>query len=152
MLFLKRTALLFLLCLTAAVANAQQKKPAPAVFTRFSPSIDVSESVFSNTIVIGKGQTTSLNFGSDFIFSGVVTSNEQVFDNLQTVIIRSSQYNNALLQLSRLINEDKSISWAGRIFSQGSTDGYEIKKYADGSYHLKKFETAMILQDCDLHL
>ena len=150
MLFLKRTMLLFALCVMVAAVNAQSK-PATAVFKSFSPSIDVSESIFTNTILISKGQQANLNFGTGFNFSGTVISNEKVFDNLQTIIIRSSEYNNALLQISKQINEDKSISYTGRIFSQGSADGYEIKRTAEGNYHLQKFETAMILQDCELH-
>jgi hypothetical protein len=148
MLFVKRTMLLFMLCSSTAAIHAQQINPAVAVFSSYSPSIDLSESVLSNAINISKGQQADLQFGNNFNFSGTVISNEQVYSNLQTMMIRSAAYNNALLQISRLVNKDNSISYAGRIFSPGSADGYEIKRTADGNYHLQKFETARILEVC----
>jgi uncharacterized protein YdeI (BOF family) len=151
MLLAKRTMFLLLLCLTTAVVNAQQKKePSPAAFSNFSQTIDLSESTLSNAMQLAKGQQMVLNFGNEFNFPGEVLSNEKVFDNLQTIIIKSSAYNNALLQISKQINDDKSISYVGRIFSRSSSDGYEIKRISNGNYQLQKFEMAMILQDCHL--
>ena len=152
MLSLKKAMLFLLLFLVTVGVNAQQKKvAAPAVFSNFSSSINLSEAVLSNTMQMTKGQQVALNFGNDLNFPGEVLSNEIVFENLQTIIIKSSVHNNALLQISKQINEDKSISFVGRIFSQGGSDGYELKRTADGNYHLQKFETAQILQDCELH-
>ncbi len=151
MLSVKRTMLLFLLALTTATVHAQQNKAAnAAVFNNFSQTIDISETTLSNAMQMSKGQQAMLNFGNDFNFPGVVLNNEIVFDNLQTIIIRSSAYNNALLQISKQINDDKTISYVGRIFGKGSADGYEIKRTTNGSYQLQKFETANILQDCNL--
>lgn len=142
--------LLLILCLNIAAALAQQNKPVTAVFSKFSHSIDLSESLLHNTVLIIKGQPAVVKFGKDFSFSGTVISNEQVLDNLQTIIIKSAEYNDALLQISKQTNEDKSISYVGRIFSNNSTDGYEIRRSDNGQYRLQKFETARILQDCKL--
>ncbi|HSN59903.1 MAG TPA: hypothetical protein VLR49_03140 [Ferruginibacter sp.] len=151
MLSVKRTMLLFLLALTTATLDAQQNQAAnAAVFNNFSQTIDLSETTLSNAMQMSKGQQATFNFGNDFDFPGVVLSNEMVFENLQTIIIRSSAYNNALLQISKQINEDKTISYVGRIFGKGSADGYEIKRTNNGGYQLEKFETANILQDCNL--
>ncbi|MBC7866076.1 MAG: hypothetical protein H7X88_00965 [Gloeobacteraceae cyanobacterium ES-bin-316] len=151
MLSLKRTMLLFVLCLTTAAVTAQQKNTdrSPS-FANFSATIQLSENTLSNALSLSKGQEALLNLGNDFIFPGTVLSNENVFHNLQTIIIRSSAYNNAVLQISRQLNEDKSISYAGRIFGNGSADGYELKKSSDGNYILQKFETGKILQDCNM--
>ncbi len=138
-----------MLCLTTAAVNAQQNQPAPAVFSNFSSTIQFSESLLSGAIQTAKGQQALLNFGSGFQFAGTIISNEQVFSNLKTVIVRSTAYNNALLQISQQVNEDKSISYVGRIFSPGSADGYELKKSPEGNYRLQKFETAKIFQDCN---
>jgi hypothetical protein len=46
--------------------------------------------------------------------------------------------------------EDKTIAYVGRIFSEGSADGYQIKRASDGSYSLQKFEAAVLKQDCAL--
>ena len=152
MLLVKKTMLLLLVSLTVSAANAQQTNtPTVAVFSRFSNLIDLSEATLANAMQMSKGQTVTLQLGENFNFPGTVISNENVYSNLQTVIIKSSDYNNALLQVSKQINEDKSISYVGRIFSQGSSDGFEMKRNTNGSYRLQKFETVKILQDCDLH-
>ncbi|HSN61146.1 MAG TPA: hypothetical protein VLR49_09430, partial [Ferruginibacter sp.] len=117
MLSVKRTMLLFLLALTTATVHAQQNQTAnAAVFNNFSETISLSEATLSSAMQMSKGQPATINFGNDFNFPGVVLSNEMVFDNLQTIIFRSSSYNNALLQISKQINEDKTITYVGRIF------------------------------------
>ncbi len=138
--------LLLILCSFAAVATAQQKTPA---FSNYSSSITVSESVLSNAVKIAKGQQAQVNFG-ELNFSGLVLSNTQVFENLQTIIIKSPAFNDALLQISKQILEDKTIAYVGRIFSEGSSDGYQIKRASNGAYSLEKFEAAVIKQDCAL--
>jgi hypothetical protein len=70
------------------------------------------------------------------------------YQNLQSVLIRSEQFENALLQVSKITNNDKSISYVGRIINQNALDGYEIKKDLANNYRLQKFETKSILQDC----
>lgn len=137
-----------MLCMSTAVVHAQQINADPAVFSSYSSSIDLSESVLSAAINISKGEQANIQFANNFNFSGTVISNEQVYSNLQTIMIRSAAYNNALLQISKQINKDNSITYVGRIFSPGSADGFEIKRNAQGNYHLQKFETSHILQDC----
>lgn len=152
MLFVKRTMLLLLVGLTTSAVNAQQTNTPPvSVFSNISNLIDLSETTLVNAMQMNKGQTVTLQLGDNFNFPGTVISNENVYANLQTIIIRSSSYNNALLQLSKQVNEDNTISYVGRIFSQGSADGFEMKRNTNGSYRLQKFETAKILQDCNLH-
>lgn len=151
MLSVKRSMLLLMLCLSTAAVHAQQKKAAPdAVFNHLSQTIQLSEATLSAAMQMSKGQELTVAFSQEFNFPGKMLSNENVFENLQTVIIKSSAYNNALLQLSKQVNTDNSISFVGRIFNPGGADGYELKRAIDGSYYFQKFQTASILQDCDL--
>jgi len=143
--------LLFVLCLTIAAVTAQRTNPPYiAVFSNQAESISLSESTLSNAMLFAKGQQASIQFANDFIFPGEVISNEQVYHNLQTIIVRSAAFNNALLQISRQTNEDKSVSYVAHIFGNQSKDGFQLKRSANGNYTLQKFETAVILQDCNL--
>jgi len=149
MLSVKRSMLLLMLCLTTAAVHAQQPQAVPiAAFINFSNTIPVSETTLSGAMQLSKGQDVAVGLSQEFNFPGTVISNENVYHNLQTIIIKSSIYNNSLLQISKQINEDKSISYVGRIFNPGGADGYGLSKTADGAYQLQKFETAIILQDC----
>ena len=152
MLSVKRTMLLFVLCLTTAAVTAQSTNlPRTAAFSKQAESMLLAESTLSNAMLFTKGQQASIQLGDDFIFPGEVVSNDQVYHNLQTIILRSPAFNNALLQISKQTNEDKSVSYAAHIFGNKSTDGFELKKSADGKYVFQKFETDIILQDCNLH-
>ena len=145
----KRCMFLLMLCLTTAAVHAQQTKARPiAAFSKLSSTISISETTLSGAMQMSKGQEVAVGLSHEFNFPGTVLSNENVYKNLQTLIIKSSLYNNSLLQISKQINDDKSITYVGRIFNPGGSDGYGLKQTADGSYHLEKFETASILQDC----
>ncbi len=151
MLSVKRVMLLYVLCLCTATVTAQQSNPAPtAVFSKQPPTISLSESTLSNAMLFAKGKQASIHLGDDFMFPGEVISNDQVYSNLQTIIIRSSAYNNAVLQISKQTNADRSVSYVAHIFGNKSKDGFQLKKSSDGNYTLQKFETALLLQDCNL--
>jgi hypothetical protein len=148
MLSVKRSMLLLMLCLTTAAVHAQPKAAPVAAFTSLSSTITVSETTIAGAMQMSKGQEVTVPLSPEFNFPGTVLSNENVYENLQTIIIKSSIYNHSLLQLSKQINDDKSITYVGRIFNPGGADGYGLKRGVDGTYHLEKFETAIILQDC----
>ncbi|MEO7522865.1 MAG: hypothetical protein ABIT58_02160 [Ferruginibacter sp.] len=63
-------------------------------------------------------------------------------------MIKSPVFGNAVFQLSRITNNDKSFSYSGRIINSEAADGYEIKKDNNDNYRFIKFETKKILQDC----
>ncbi len=150
MLSVKRTMLLFLLCLTTAAVTAQSTNPPrTAAFSNQAQSIFLSESTLSNAMLFTKGQQATIQLGDSFTFPGEVISNDQVYYNLQTIIVRSAAFNNALLQISRQTNEDKSVDYVAQIFGNKTTDGFQLKKSSDGTYVLQKFETDVILQDCN---
>lgn len=145
---LSKTLLVLLLCLTSAVTYAQTNAPGkPKLFTSYPESIPLNDASLKNALSLQTGQSTSIVFGP-LIFEGIVLSNELKYQNLQTVVIRSAKFNDAVLAISQVTNEDRSISYTGRILSQRSYDGYEIKRDATGKYLARKFETDRVLQDC----
>lgn len=146
---LSKSMLLALLCLTMAAGFAQQKADIrPKLFATLPESIKVDDASLKSAFSFFPGQKVSISLANDFVFTGVVISNEVKYSNLQNIIIRSSALNNAMLSLSKIVNSDNSISYTGRVISNNSFDGYEIKRTSAGQYNLKKFENAKIFQDC----
>lgn len=82
------------------------------------------------------------------MFEGKVVSNENKYDNLQSMIIRSNNMGNTLFQLSKIINKDKSITYVGRIMNPDALEVYEIKNDVAGNYRLQRIDLDNILQDC----
>lgn len=139
---------LLALCLIAILANAQeQPTTAKAAFNNLSSEIAIDPATLFNALQANKGEQVIIPLSKEFSFNGNVISNKNVFDNLQTIIIKSADYNNAVMQISKQVINNNT-SYTGRIFGQGSSDGYHIKQDAAGNYQLQKFELALIRQDC----
>ena len=138
--------LILLLCLTTAVSFSQVGKP--EVFAQYPETINISKSQLSQALTVAEGANVTLNFSSDLIITGRVVANVQKFDNLQSMVIKSEAFANALFHLSKVTNKDNSISYVGRILSEDALDGYEIKAEASGIYQLKKIQLETIYQPC----
>ena len=139
----------FGLCLFSISTFAQVKPSAKQkYFTDYPQTVQLSKNILQNTLGASEGEEVIIAFSSDFRFKGVVMSNQQKYHNLQSVMIKSSVFGNSIFQLSKIINEDKSISYSGRIINPEAADGYEIKQDMNGNYSFVKFETKSILQDC----
>ena len=144
-----KTVLCLLLCLTTAAAFSQKYDQARLVlFADYPETIQLSKNILQNTMNAIPGEEVIIAFTNDFHFKGTVLSNLKKYDNLQSVLIRSGKFGNAILQVSRITNGDKTLSYAGRIINPEAFDGYEIKKDVNDNYSLKKIATKKILQDC----
>ncbi len=147
---LTQAVVILLLMTTTQIGFAQQKTDAISkeIFANFSREINFSKSVLQSTMSAKSGESIAISFNNDFIFKGVVLSNGIQYENLQTVIIKSTLLPNALLQLSKITNEDLSESYVGRIINTDANDGYSIEKAEANNYKIEKIEMRDILQDC----
>jgi hypothetical protein len=93
------------------------------------------------------GSSIQFNFANKLPFSGVVLSSVQRYSNLSSVIIKSSLLQNALLSISRRINDDNSVTYVGRIINEKYADGYELIKDNAGNYSFNKIKTQDLIQD-----
>lgn len=138
--------MLFILSSVSTFAQAQEK--AKALFAQFPQTIQLSDNILDGTIKASAGEEVIIAFSRDFRFRGTVISNESRYANMQTVLIRSEAFDNAVFQLSRISNDDKTYSYSGRIMQATATDGYEVKKDANNAYCIQKIETSRIMEPC----
>ncbi|MFT3979812.1 MAG: hypothetical protein QM687_05025 [Ferruginibacter sp.] len=110
--------------------------------------MNISENSLQNIFSLTTDQETVIDFGNNFLFPCKVLRNEAKYSNMQTVIIRSSAFDNAMLQVTKITNRDQSVTYKGRIINERAADGFEIKKNTAGSYELRKFETDRVLEPC----
>ena len=144
-----KTTLSLLLCLTTAAAFSQKfEKVQPKLFDGYPAVMPLSTSLLQKTFNAKQGQQVTVDFSNNFHFTGTVLNNQRKYDNLQTVMIKSTSFGNSIFTLSEVINPDKTISYKGRIINPDAFDGYEIKKDAKDNYSFAKFETNKILQPC----
>ncbi|MCE2847885.1 MAG: hypothetical protein ACK5GP_01610 [bacterium] len=118
----------------AAISNnaaAQRMFDALPETAKFLPS--AIEGIFN----MNPGTAVDVKFTQGFHVTGVVKSNKKVYENLQTVVIESSNYK-ANLFISKTIDQDNKIKYVGRMLGRGFQDGIEFKMDNAGNNIIKK--------------
>ena len=99
----------------------------PSLFRNLPDRINCNVNDLTALLQSEIGDTVSFPFATSLNFQGVVSSVATRFENtLQSVVIRSKNFTGAALSFSKLIKEDGSISYIGRILSFQHGDAYEI--------------------------
>lgn len=137
------TLLTFSFHISAQVVRSSR----PDLFNSFSTNIPASVSELDKAFTVAVGSPVQLNFSNKFSFTGTIFSSVQKYKNLSSVIIKSPLLNNALLSISRIINDDKSVSYVGRIINEKYADGYQLIKDNTGNYAFTKIKTEDLIQD-----
>ena len=111
----------------------------PKLFQSLPENISVNAASLNNLLNVQVGHSVSINLSdnSQFQFEGQVVSVSSQENNIQTVVIRSTNYNGARMTLSKITNADGTISYSGRILSFQHADLLELKN-KDGHYILVK--------------
>ncbi|MEO7306742.1 MAG: hypothetical protein ABIR78_14035 [Ferruginibacter sp.] len=141
-------ALLLLLSVITITGFSQTNTTKPSQFNAFPAVINCSQSELSRIFNTPAGQAISISFSDNFTFSGTLTSNTVKYANLQTAVISSPDYFNTIFSVSKVLNDDGSIGYLGRIINKNYFDGFELKLNVTGNYQLVKIETDRVIQDC----
>ena len=136
--------LFFSVCLLSASAQEQLQLVhqydlnKPKLFKGLPDRINVKLNEFDYLFNLEIGKTVSLPLTANFALQGTVVSKaEDVAGNVKSVVIKSTNRVGATLALSRIINENNTITYRGRIMSFKHGDAYEVVN-ENGSYFLIK--------------
>lgn len=136
----------FLLCAFvtfAQVSQAPVNEPdlnKPRLFSQFPDKILISTSKINDLFNSHPGEAAVISLTTDNSaqFRGEVISTSSKYENkLQTVLIRSTNFEGARLSISRVVDENGQISYRGRILSFSHGDLYELENH-EGQYQLVK--------------
>jgi hypothetical protein len=119
----------------------------PYLFNNFSARIPTTVAELNKAFLGTTGSSIQLNFTGNFSFTGTVFSSVRRYNNLSSVLIKVPSLHNALLSISKRINDDQTVTYVGRIINEKYADGYELKKNVDGSYSFEKIKTEDLIQD-----
>jgi hypothetical protein len=140
-------ALTLVFAFLALTGEAQQKSK-QKMFGEFPENISIKTETLAAFFDMKTGETAGVDFTDDFFFSGEVLDNVQRYANLQSVVIRADFFRNTLLSFSKQLNEDKSVTYVGRIMTDDMVDGYRLSQDEKGNYRLVKFDASNMRQDC----
>jgi hypothetical protein len=146
-----KTLGLCLICFSLCTFTvAQNKAPLnepdmnkPRLFTNLPDQITFEVSELKNLLTTaneaGKDITVSSTDKKVAPISGKVISAGSKYDNtIQTLNIRLTSFNNAMLTLSSFTQPDGTVSYTGRIISFTHGDAYELQKKGDQYVLVKK--------------
>lgn len=113
----------------------------PRLFDNLPEVIPVSTANLDDLLNTKTGVSINTTFSSDVRtapFEGkVVSSVSKYADKVQTVVIRSTNYNGATLSISKVTSDDGSIKYNGRLVSFQHGDLYVLQQ-KDGAFVLLK--------------
>jgi hypothetical protein len=125
----------------ASINNSDQTKP--FLFSGFPDRIAVDindlKTVFSD--IASKGTNVAIKFADQTLpgFKGETVSTASKYNNsIQSVVIRSTQFNGATLTLSSSTATDGAARYTGRIISFQHADMYVLVKENGKYYFIKK--------------
>jgi hypothetical protein len=124
-------ALTLIFAAVSSNTSAQKMFDALPETAKFLPS--VVEGIFN----LNPGSAVDVKFTKGFHVTGVIKSNKKVYDNLQTVVIESSNYK-ANLFISKTVDQDNKIKYVGRMLGRGFQDGIELNMDNAGNNIIKK--------------
>jgi hypothetical protein len=126
------------LALSAILAISINGVQAQRLFDALPEKASFLPQVVENIFTLNPGAAVDLKFTQGFRVTGIVKSNQKVYDNLQTIVIESSNYKNAKLFISKTIGQDNKIKYVGRMMGKGFEDGLEINSDNAGNNFIKK--------------
>lgn len=111
----------------------------PSLFQNLPDKISCRVTDLSEILNSETGRHVSISFATNVNFQGVVSSVATQFDNkLRSVVVRSLNFPGAALSFSKIIKEDGTVSYAGRIISFQHGDAYEINQENGQYFFVKK--------------
>lgn len=127
------TPIVFILSLLAFSLNTKAQR----MFDALPETAKFQPSAIEGLFALNPGSAVDVKFNQGFHVTGVVKSNKKVYDNLQTIVIESSNYK-ANLFISKTIDQDNKIKYVGRMLGRGFQDGIELNMDNAGNNIIKK--------------
>lgn len=144
---LQKLVAVFLLLVISTTINAQtQTSSKPYLFSKVAKKLPASISELDKAFSTSEGSIIKMRM-NELVFEGTVTSSIKRYDNLFTVIIKSSSEKNTVFAISKRINDDKTVTYTGRIINEKYADGFELVQETNGQYAMSKIQTEELLQD-----
>jgi len=142
--------LLLLMMLFSTVVFSQNNTSSAKLSAVFPESVSISSSSLNNILESASGQKINIALAENFMLNGTVVNKVKKYGNLENIIIRSTAWENALIQISRYESKAGEIIFSGRIMNITESESYVLVKDKDNNYSLHKKTTTALFQDCSL--
>jgi hypothetical protein len=151
-----RTPLLFACLLFAGICSAQSSNDfineptdKPKLFAGLPETVTLNINTLTDLLQapIGQQVRITLSGNQPFAFEGLVISSANKYENsIQSVVIRSTNFNGAILSFSKIIIDEKKINYTGRIVSMQHGDVYILKTENNQFMFVKKNIQELVME------
>ncbi len=138
---------LFIFLTVTCVAQSNRSVKVP-LFKAMPKEISCTSLDLNKFFGLAKGQQRIQTSISQLNINGTVINNTVKYSNLHSMTIKLSEYNDAILSISKRIDENNKPVFTAHIFQQNSSDGYELKKTGENNYQFVKINVDDILPTC----
>lgn len=128
---------------TAIPVSGQLLKEKPRLFSRLPEKFTVGKPVLDK-LFTGSTRRISPADNQEFPFEGEIIERVQKNPNVVSVNIKLSNYEGALLNVSRIINSDLSVSYIGRAININNGDVLLLKN-ENGKFYFTQEKQAFTL-------
>jgi hypothetical protein len=139
----------FLLAAQPLVATKSLTPDKPHIFTRLPSKFECSLTNLKKLFAAELGQKVSLPFHGSTVFNGTVTAKLQTEPGVVKLNVMSSNFPGAMLNMSLIIQPDKSEQIIGRIINPKNGDVLLISEENKRYYFIKDLKT-FVMADCPL--
>lgn len=123
--------------LTLTLALSMNAASAQKMLESMPERINFQNKVIEGVFQLNAGSAVDMKFNEDLRITGIVKSNEKIYDNLQTIVIECTNYNKAKFFLSKIRDENNQTKYVGRMIGRGFQDGLELRADQSGN-NIKK--------------
>lgn len=106
----------------------------------------IKHSLIENLFAGPASGPVRIRLSPDSYFEGIITERLEKNDNVTTINVKSSNYNGALLSISRILNSNKEYTFTGRIVSLQHGDVLILKKENNDYFFSKEKQSLVIVE------
>lgn len=121
----------------------------PFLFRAFADTLNFPTTELEKIFNTAEGKPIKLSLGGNSSLTGIILSSVQRYENLQSAVVRLNNLDNSIFGISKRTNDDKSISYIGRIINLKYADAFELKTDSNGNYFINKTKTEKLIEDHD---
>lgn len=117
-----------------------------SLFTNLPDKFTIKNSLIEDLFSGPDSGSVKILLSVNNFFEGTITERIQRNENVVTLNIKSSNYDGALLTISKVLNSNKELTYTGRIVSMQYGDVLILKKESDRFFFTKAKQSLVIVE------
>ncbi len=109
----------------------------PLLFEQLPSRIAIEASTIQSILAMQPGASVSISMGKTNLEGSIISSTLK-YNNIRSVIVRSSNFNGATLTLSSSTQTNGTVKLTGRLLSMQHGDLYELQRVNEQYFLIKK--------------